>query len=288
MKIKIITDSCCDLSQEYLKDNNVEVIPFPYFIDERDYVDDFGNSLSYENFYNFIRKGSMPTTSQITAFSYIQTFKKLVEEGYSIIYIGFSSALSQTYNNSLLAIEEIKEDYPQADITSIDSKSASVGLGLLVYYACEKIREGKTKEDIINWIEDNKLKVNHWFIIDSLDHLCRGGRISSTGAAVGTLLDVKPLLNLDDNGQLRVVKKIRGRKKAIKELINELKTGITNPEEQIILINHGDCYQEAEKLRKNIIDEIKVKNTAINYVGPVIGTHTGPGMLCVVFLGNKR
>lgn len=288
MKIKLITDSCCDLSQGYLKDNEVEVIPFPYSIEGKDYTDDFGSTLSYENFYNYMRGGSMPTTSQITAFTYVNTFKKFVGEGYSIIYIGFSSALSQTYNNSLLAINYIKEEYPQADIASIDSKSASVGLGLLVYYACEMLKEGKPKEEIINWIENNKLKVNHWFIIDSLDHLQRGGRISSASAAVGTLLDIKPLLNLDDEGKLRIVRKIRGRKKAVKELMEELKTGIVNPKEQIILINHGDCPEEALKLKNTVMNEISVKDSAVNYVGPVIGTHTGPGMLCLVFLGDRR
>ncbi|HHZ01734.1 MAG TPA: DegV family protein [Tissierellia bacterium] len=288
MKIKIITDSCCDLSWEYLKNNDVEVIPFPYFINGNEYIDDFGQTLSYNDFYGCIRNGSMPTTSQITAFTYMETFKKYIEEGYSIIYIGFSSALSQTYNNSLLAIEQLKEEYPHGDITSIDSKSASVGLGLLVYYACEMLRDGKSKEEIINWVENNKLKVNHWFIIDSLDHLRRGGRLSTAGAAVGTLLDVKPLLNLDNEGGLRVVKKIRGRKRAVKELVNELKSGIVNPEEQVILINHGDCLEEAEKLRKDVLDAVPVKDTMINYVGPVIGTHTGPGMLCLVFLGEKR
>ncbi|NLJ57820.1 MAG: DegV family protein [Tissierellia bacterium] len=288
MKIKIITDSACDLSYKYLKDNNVEVIPFPYFIDGEDCVDDFGKSLSYEEFYKRMREGSKPTTSQITSFSYLQTFKKFVEQGFSIIYIGFSSALSQTYNNSLLAIEEIKEDYPQADITSIDSKGASVGLGLLVYYACEMQKKGKTKEEIIDWIENNKLKVNHWFIIDNLDHLRRGGRISSTEATVGNLLDIKPMLNLDYYGGLKVVKKVRGRKRAVKELVNELKRAIINPEEQIILINHGDCLEEAEKLREDLMQAIDIKDSAINYVGPVIGTHTGPGMLCLVFLGYER
>ena len=288
MKTKLVTDSCCDLSQKYIKENNIEVIPFPYFIEGKDYIDDFGSSLSYREFYNFMRKGSMPTTSQITAFTYVNAFKKFVRQGYSIIYIGFSSALSQTYNNSLLAINYIKEEYPEADITSIDSKSACAGLGLIVYYACEMLKDGKSKEEIIDWIENNKLKVNHWFIIDNLDHLRRGGRISSASAAIGTLLDVKPLLNLDDEGKLRVVKKIRGRKKAVKELVEELKTGIVNPEEQIILINHCDCPKEAEKLKNTVMNEIPVKDSVVNYVGPVIGTHTGPGMLGLVFLGDKR
>lgn len=287
MKTIIITDSCCDLSYSYISENNLEVIPFPFSIDGKEYVDDFGRFLSYEDFYNELRNGATPLTSQISAFTFEQVFKKYVSEGNAVIYIGFSSALSQTFNNSILARNIVLEEIPEADITVIDSKSASIGLGAIVFYANELLKQGKPKDEIIEWIENNKLKSNHWFIIDSLEHLKRGGRISAASAAVGTMLDIKPLLNVDDEGKLNVLKKIRGRKKAIRELLDELQN-IKNSEEQTIFINHGDCLKDAEQLRDLVLNEVNVKDVVINYIGPIIGSHTGPGMLCLVFMGNKR
>ncbi|NYB72874.1 DegV family protein [Sedimentibacter hydroxybenzoicus DSM 7310] len=287
MKIKIITDSCCDLSYDYIKENKLEVIPFPYSIDGNEYVDDFGKSLSYSDFYNELRSGRMPSTSQISVYTFEKIFKHYVSEGYSVIYLGFSSALSQTFNNSITARNTIQEEIPGADITLIDTKSASVGLGAIVFYANELLKQGKTKNEIINWVEENKLKSNHWFIIDSLDHLKRGGRISAASAAVGTILDVKPILNLDDEGRLNVVQKVRGRKKSIKALLDVLQY-IKEPQEQTLFINHGDCMKEAEQLRELVLKEVNVKDVVINYVGPIIGSHTGPNMLCMVFMGEKR
>lgn len=284
----IVTDSSCDLSADYIKESGVCVIPFTYNLDGNDYIDDFGQMVTYGEFYNKIRKGSMPTTSQITTFTFEQTFRKLAKEGNSIIYIGFSSALSSTFNNAIMAKRNLLEEDSSIDLTVIDSKSASAGLGLIVYYAAEMLKEGKGKDEIIDWIENNKLKVYHQFTVDSLEHLRRGGRLSAASAAIGTLLDIKPFLIVDDEGKLEVAKKIRGRKKSIKTLLELLKANIVNPEEQTILINHGDCLEDAEYLKDMLIKEVNVKNIMINYVGPIIGTHTGPGMLCMVFLGRDR
>lgn len=287
MNTVIITDSSCDLSYDYINKNNIKVIAFPYTINGKEYIDDFGSTLSYEDFYNELRKGAMPSTSQISLYTFEKEFKKHASEKKAVIYIGFSSALSQTFHNSVVARNNVLEEYPEADIVVIDSKSASVGLGAIVFYANELLKEGKNKEEIVDWIENNKLKSNHWFIIDSLEHLKRGGRISAASAAIGTLLDVKPLLNVDDEGRLDVVKKIRGRKKAIRELLNELQY-IKNPEEQTLFINHGDCLKDAEQLKEMVLNEVKAKDVIINYIGPIIGSHTGPGMLCLVFMGDKR
>ncbi|GFN35687.1 DegV family protein [Tepidimicrobium xylanilyticum] len=288
MKTIVMTDSCCDLPYDFIKESNIHVIPFTYHMDGEDYSDDFGKSLDYKEFYNRIRKGSMPTTSQITAFTFEENFRKFTSEGYSVIYIGFSSQLSSTFNNAILARNMLLEENPSLDITLIDSRSASVGQGAIIFYVSQMLKEGKSKEEIIQWVEENKLKVNHWFVVDSLEHLKRGGRISSASAAVGTLLDIKPLLNVDDYGKLNVIKKIRGRKKSIKTLLDVLKLNIVNPEEQVIFINHGDCLDEAEYLKELLLKEVRVKDVMINYVGPIIGTHTGPGMLCMVFLGQDR
>jgi len=284
----IITDSSCDLAEDYIKVSNIHVIPFTYNIDGQDYTDDLGQTMAYDEFYSRLREGSISTTSQITSYTFQKTFKHFIDEGYSIIYIGFSSALSETFNNALMAREIILGDNPSADITVIDSKSASVGLGLIVYYAAEMLKEGKTKEEIVEWVEKNKLKSNHWFVVDNLEHLKRGGRISAARAAIGTLLEIKPVLIVDGEGKLDVSKKIRGRKKAIKTLLEVLKEKIIDPEEQTIFINHGDCIKDAEYLKELLLKEVKVKDVMINHVGPIIGSHTGPDMLCMVFLGDSR
>ncbi|MBL5980920.1 hypothetical protein NAAC61_01800 [Petrotoga sp. 8T1HF07.NaAc.6.1] len=288
MGIVIVTDSNCDLPVEYISQNNVHVIPFTYVLNGINYTEDFGKSLSYKEFYDGIRNGSMPTTAQITAYTFENEFRSLVSKRDSVIYIGFSSALSETFNGSVLARNEIMEAEPEADITVIDSKSATAGQGLLVYYACEMLKQGKSKQEIVDWIEANKLKVNHWFTIDSLEHLKRGGRISATSAAIGGLLEVKPVLHVSSDGSLNVVKKVRGRKKSIRTLFEEYKTRAIKPEEQMIYIVHGDCIEDAEYLKSLILSETTHKDIVINSLGPVIGTHTGPDMVGVFFLGKER
>ena len=288
MKSIIITDSNCDLSAEYLRDNNVPVIPFQFTLNGKDYEDNFGTSISYVDFYNKLRKGEMSTTTQITPIVYEEYFRKYVAEGLSIIYIGFSSALSESFNHSVMAKKTILEENQTADITIVDSKCASVGQGLLVYYACEMKKQGKSKEEIAAWVEDTKLKVNHWFTVDSLDHLHRGGRLSATSAAFGTALKIKPILIVDNEGKLIPKDKVRGRQKSIDALSQELKSRIVNPEEQIVFISHGDCIEEAEQLKQLVLSKVNVKDIIINYLGPVIGTHTGPGLLCIAFIGNCR
>jgi DegV family protein with EDD domain len=288
MGTTIITDSNCDMPIEYLSQNNIHVIPFTFQLNGITYIDDFGNSLSHKEFFNALRNGSMPTTAQITAYTFENEFKIFSSKRESVIYIGFSSALSGSFNSSVMGRKAILEEDPEADITVIDSKSASIGQGLLVYYACEMLKNGKSKQEIVEWIETNKLKVNQWFTIDSLEHLKRGGRISATSAAIGGLLEVKPVLNILNDGSLNIVKKVSGRKKSIRTLFEEYKTRVINPEEQMIYINHGDCLEDAEYLKSLILSETTPKAIVINSLGPIIGTHTGPGMVSVGFIGEER
>lgn len=288
MRRLIITDSNCDLSTEYTKENNIPIIPFHFHLKGKEYEDNFGESISYKDFYDELRNGEMSTTAQITPDIFEDVFNKYVSEGYSIIYIGFSSALSETYNNAVLAKKMIMCTDKSADITVIDSKSATVGQGLLVYYASEMLKKGISNEEIVNWVEDNKFKVNHWFTVDSLEHLKRGGRISSASATLGTLLEVKPVLFIDHEGKLVAVNKVRGRKRSVRILFEEFKKRVLHPEEQIVFISHGDCLEDAQHLKNLIMSEVGVKDVIINYLGPVIGTHTGPGLLCIAFFGSDR
>ena len=288
MNTIIITDSNCDLPEEFLKKNNIPVIPFHFNLNGKDYEDNFGKSIGYKEFYDELRRGGMSTTSQISPYTYEEYFRKYVNEGFSVIYIGFSSALSKSYDNSVLARENVLQDIPDADITVIDSKAASVGQGLLIQKAIDMLKAGKTNEEIITWIESNKTRVNHWLTVDSLDHLKRGGRLSATSAAFGTMLNVKPLLIVDKDGKLAPVNKVRGRKKAIRALFEEFKNAGTNINDETVYISHADCVEEAQYLKDMINKELKVKEVAINLLGPIIGTHTGPGLLCIVFMGRER
>jgi EDD domain protein, DegV family len=288
MKTVIITDSCSDLPLQYVEENNIPVIGMTYHIKGKDFEDDFGRTMSYKEFYDTVRNGEMPTTSQINTFKFTEMFKKYAAEGKSIIYICFSSALSGSINNANLAKQMIKEEYKDADISIIDSKCASMGEGLLVYYANEMLKGGSTKEEIVEWVENNKLRLNHWFTVEDLNHLKRGGRVSSTAAFIGTILDIKPVLHVDDEGRLIPVTKVKGRKKSVRMLFDMMRDRVEKPEEQVVFISHGDSIDDARHLEKMIIDEFKVKQVVINNIGPVIGTHSGPGTIALFFLGNKR
>ena len=288
MNTIIVTDSNCDLPEEYLIKNNIPVIPFHFNLNGEDYEDNFWKTISYKEFYDELRKGGMSTTSQISPYTYEEYFRKYVNEGCSIIYIAFSSALSESYNHSLLARENVLQEFPSADITVIDSKVASVGQGILVQKAVDMLSDGKISKEIIIWLESNKMKVNHWFTVDSLDYLRRGGRLSATSAVIGTMMNVKPVLIVDKDGKLSPVKKVRGRKKAISELFNELKNTATNINEETVYISHADCLEDAQYLQDLINNELTVKEVVINNLGPIIGTHTGPGLLCLAFMGQER
>ena len=288
MKTIIFTDSCCDLPIKFVKENNIEVMELRVNLKGEDIPDDLGESINYKDFYKLIRNGEMPTTSQVNIGEFQEKFEKYVNEGYSIIYIGFSSVLSGCINSARLAAENIKLDNENADIRIIDSKSASMGLGLLVFYSAKMLKEGKSKDEIVNWIEENKLKVNHWFTVDDLNHLKRGGRISSSVAIVGRMLSIKPIMHVDNEGRLIPVSKVKGRKKSIKVLQEKIAEKIVNPEEQTIFISHGDCLEEAEHLKELITSEIKVNDVIINNIGPVVGSHSGPGTIALFFTGASR
>lgn len=288
MNTVIITDSCSDLPLSYIESNNIPVISLTFHFKDRDYEDDFGKSISYKEFYDAVRNGELPSTSQINVFKYTEVFGKYIKEGNSIIYIGFSSALSGSLNSALMAREMILKENEKADISIIDSRSASAGQGLLVYYAYEMLAKGQSKEEIVNWLEENKLKVNHWFTVDDLFHLKRGGRVSGTAAVIGTILDIKPVLHVDDEGRLIPVTKVKGRKKSLRMLADKVGEMAVNIEEQVIFISHGDCLEDAHVLKELITSRYKVKEVIIADIGPVIGSHSGPGTVALFFRGNNR
>jgi len=288
IKTVIMTDSSSDLPLSFIEGNEIPYVSLICHFRGKEYYDDFGKSLDYGEFYTAVREGEMPSTSQVNVQTYFDEFCKHMHLGNSVIYIGFSSALSGSLQSAFIARNMVLEKYKDADITIIDSKSASLGQGLLVYYANEMLRNGCTKEQIVSWLEENKLKMNHWFTVDSLDHLKRGGRISGATAMIGTILNIKPVLRVNNEGGLEPAAKVQGRKKSIKLLADKLGERIVNPESQVIAISHGDCLDDALYMQKLLTENYSLKNFIINHVGPVIGSHSGPGTLALFFLGSDR
>lgn len=284
----ILTDSGCDLSLNMIKDLDINYIGLVCNINKKEIIEDCGQTLNYKDFYDLIRDGAMPTTSQINSFRFYEEFERHIKNEKAIIYIAFSSGLSGTYNSSIIARNDILEKYPDADISIIDSKAASSGFGLLVFYAAQLKKQGKTKEEIVQWLEDNKLKTCHFFTVNDLNHLKRGGRISPTSAAIGNLLNIKPVLYVDDEGHLKNFAKAKGNKKALATLLEKLDDHIVNPEDQYIFISHSDNLEGAETLASMIRSKYNVKDIFINYIGLAIGSHTGIGAVTLFFLGTKR
>lgn len=288
METIIVTDSCCDLPYSYIKENYIQMISMNIEMNEIEKKDDLAKTKEYEAFYESILNGLMPKTSQINTFEFKEIFEKYIKEGKSILYIGFSSALSGCVNSAYLAEKEVKGEYPDAQIVIVDSKCASMGQGLLIYYAVEAFKQGKSLEEVVSWIEQNKLKLNHWFTVTDLNYLFRGGRVSKTAATLGTLLQIKPILHVDDEGRLIPVEKVKGRKKSLKALVEKVKENIVEPENQIIFISHGGVLEEAHQIKKAILEECHVKDVWINYIGAAVGSHAGPGAIAIFFMGEKR
>ncbi len=288
MGIKIITDSSCDLAREYIDDNNIGLLSLVLNLNGKVVKDDLGKTLSYKDFYGQMREGATPTTSQVNAHEFEEEFLEHVKNGDSIICITISSALSGTFNSANIAKNNILEEYPDAKILLVDSLSVASGQGLLVVKACEMRDRGANAEEIVTWLEENKKKIIHSFVVDSLSHLKRGGRISGATAAIGGLLNIKPSLYIDNDGKVAQGEKIKGKKKVLRFLVNEVKEKATNNENETLYICHGDCLEDAKALKNMILEEVKFKNVVINYVGNVIGAHAGAGVLAVLFLGESR
>lgn len=288
MDTVIIVDSSCDLPLEFIEENKIPHLGLVCHLDGKDYIDDFGKTLTYKDFYNKLREGSMPTTSQINVYRFQELFKKYVVEGKSVIYLAMSSRISGCYSSAVIAKKYIQEDYPNADITIVDTKSACIGEGLIVYYAYELLKKGASSKEIVEWVEENKLKTHHWFIVEDLIHLKKGGRLSSAKANIGTLLKIKPMIYIDKEGNLQNITNIRGRKKAMKILLDKFEENVIIDENTVIAISHGNCIDDAMYLKNMVMEKYNIKKVILNYVGPVIASHTGGGMLSLCFLGKER
>lgn len=285
----IVTDSSCDLSAQVVEQLQLRVVPLSVFVDEKRYTNypDW-RDISEKEFYDAMRAGAKTTTSAANVEQFAATMEEALAEGKDVLYIGFTSGLSGTFNAGRLAAEELQEKYPDRKIYAIDTLCAAAGEGLLCWYAAHMRDEGKTIEEVRDWVLANMMKVNHWVTVDDLKYLRAGGRISATTAVVGTMLNIKPIITVDDNGKLESVGKVRGRKAAIKALFDYAQKRAVNPQEQVMFINHGDCEEDAQYLADMLKRQLQVKDVIISTLGPVIGSHTGPGLLVVFFLGENR
>ncbi len=285
MSYQIITDSCCDLTQQQYQKHNLSWVPLTVTYEGQS-RQDFLDPAQVKAFYDCLREGVQATTSAANPQDWRGCMEPLLAQGEDLLVLVFSSALSTTYQSAVIAAGDLRERYPQRTIHVIDTLCASIGQGLLVHHACRKREEGMSLEDLAAWVEEEKLHLCHWVTVDDLSHLKRGGRISATTAIMGTMLNVKPIIKMDNEGRLINCAKVRGRKTAMDYLIQKFQETAT--ERSLVCIGHGDCPEDAAVLERRLKEECGVETTVTGYVGPVIAAHTGPGVLVIFFLGTHR
>ncbi len=285
----ITTDSTCDLPGEYVTNHGIRILPLYYSFNGTVYGGEKA-SLDPKEFYDKMRGGAMPTTMAVNPETADEVFRGLVNEGYDIIHIAFSSPLSGSCSVATTVAREICEEISGAKITVVDSLCASLGEGLLVHKAVELKESGKTMDEIVDWLEKNKLNLCHIFTVDDLHHLHRGGRVSKTTAIIGTLINVKPVLHVDNEGRLVPLNNVRGRKKALLSLVDQMEKRIDGfrDKNDIVFISHGDSLEDAKFVSAQVKERFGIENFLINTISPTIGSHSGPGTIALFFMGKER
>ncbi len=282
----VSVNSTVDLPREWVEKRDVPVIPLKYTIDGETYVDMYG--LTNKEFFAKLRKGCMSVTSQVNPEEAKEALEPFLKEGKDILHLGFSSGLSGTYNSMRIAGEELSEKYPEAKIVIIDTLCACLGEALLLYKVLCLKDEGRSLDDIAKWVEENKLHICHNVTVDDLNHLHRGGRVSKATAIVGTMVQIKPIIHVDNAGKLQVIAKERGRKKSLNKIVEMAAEQAKGWENDMIMVTHGDCIEEAEYVADLAKNKLNAKEVLINNIGTVIGSHTGPGVVALFFMGNTR
>ena len=284
---KIITDSACDLSEEMLKALDVTAVPLHLLFKGKN-IPDTVEDRTIKKFYAGMRDGEVSKTSAVNPEAWRNAMEPVLAQGMDVLVLGFSSGLSTTYQSAVIAAEELKPQYPQRKILTVDTLSAASGQGLLVWHTCKKRDEGLSLEELAAWVEGNKLHLAHWFTVDDLVYLKRGGRISAATAVMGAMLNIKPVLHVDNEGRLVSAVKVRGRKNAIKALADKLEEQGSGWDNSTVFICHADCMDDAEQLAETVKAKQPGTETVIGNLGAVIGSHAGPGTLALFFLGNER
>lgn len=283
---KIVTDSASDLPEQMLSQLDLTIAPLHVNFRGQTLVDSVGDGL--KELYDGWRQGEASTTSAVNPEGWAAAIEPVLQAGQDVLVLAFSSGLSTTYQSAVIAAGELAEKYPGRKINVVDTLSAALGQGLLVWYACKKRDEGLSLEELTAWVEENKLHLCHWFTVDDLMYLKRGGRVSATTALVGTMLKIKPVLHVDDEGHLINMLKARGRKASIEALAKKLEELGGGYDNSTVFICHGDCIGDAEYLSRILKEKFGTENVFIGNLGAVIGSHAGPGTLALFFMGEKR
>lgn len=284
----IATASTADLTKEYFEEHKLPFISYSYVLGDESYEDDCSEETRL-NIYKKMREGALLSTSAINMYTYREFFEGLLKEGKDIIFLDMTRVLSSSWKFCEDAIEDLKEEYPNQTIYNVDTRCVSGGLGMLVENVVALYEAGETKEAVLDWIENNKLKIAHRFTVDDLNWLKRGGRVSNASALVGTLLSIKPVLYVPDEGSLVATAKVRGRKNALNTIIESVKKDIKNPEGMVFRINHADCYEDAEYVKNKLLEAFPtIKEITITGLGVVIGAHCGPGLFTIFYMADSR
>ena len=282
-----MTDSCCDLPAELVSELELTVLPLSFCIEGRELYNFPDNGqMDPKVFYEKLRNGAEGTTSAINVGVFQTEMARIASEGRDILCISFSSGLSTTYQSACIAAKTVMEEFQGCTVTVVDSLAASLGQGLLVYLAVQEKRKGRSMAETAAFVERTRDHICHWFTVDDLNHLKRGGRVSAAAALVGTMLQMKPVLRVDEEGRLIPMQKVRGRKASIASLLEKMDE--LAEDASVVFISHGDCEADARSLEKMIREKYPVKTFVLNYVGPVIGNHSGPGTLALFFQGKHK
>ena len=285
----ILTDSSADLGAELVQQPDVQVLPLSFILNQHTYHNYPDNrEMDPHLFYEKLRAGEVATTAAVNVAEYVDAVEPLLQTGHDVLILAFSSGLSTTYNSSAIAVEELREKYPDRKVYTVDTLCASLGQGLLVYLAAQERAKGKSIEEVRDWAEANKLHLCHQFTVDDLHFLKRGGRISATTAVLGSMLQIKPVLHVDDEGHLINIAKARGRQASLKALVDKMEQTAIDPAAQTVFISHGDCLEDAQAVAQMVKDRMGVKEVYLNHIGPVIGAHAGPGTVALFYVGTER
>lgn len=286
MSYKIITDSCCDLTNEWIAKLNISVVPLNMLFKGETRQDSVSDGI--KDVYQALREGEVASTSAVNPETWANYIEPVLKDGQDVLVLAFSSGLSTTYQSAVIAANDLMEKYPDRKVNVVDTLCASLGQGLLTIHTCAKRDEGLSLEELTAWVEENKLHLCHWFTVDDLMYLKRGGRVSAATALVGTVLKIKPILHVDDEGHLISIGKVRGRKAAIENLAERTAKSFIPGKNKFMAICHGDCLEDAEYLAALLKEKTEAEEVFIGYTGAVIGSHSGPGTLAAFFLGEAR
>jgi len=289
MSFEIVTDTGANLPENIIEENNIHMLTLSFMVDGKEYFSyEKGKTTDLKEFYRMMREKKNITTSLVNTDQALEMLEPLLQEGKDVLCVAFSSGLSGTCQSTKIAAEELSEKYPERKIYVVDTLAAALGQGLMVYFANKLRKEGKSIEEVRNWLEDNKQNICHWITVDDLFFLKRGGRISATSAIVGSALSIKPIIHLDSEGHLINVEKARGRKKSLDMLLDHFEKTAINPGETPVFISHGDCLEDAQYVVDKLKEKFGVEDTLVNILDPVIGAHAGPGTVALFYYGECR